>query len=181
MPNVLAAVKELRERLGDTQQAFASRLGVSISAVTNYERNRIPTGRSLVKLMQTADAYGYSDLAMVFQDELSEELGFRVPRLIGSDTAEILPEEQPLIDAVLTVSRGGKRWAKVRSELERVLKPVMEVNTSKNARAIRDVGWLQELHRRIAAGESDEKIALAMRTTTEQVQSLRTALEEKSE
>jgi transcriptional regulator with XRE-family HTH domain len=35
--NLSSAVKQLRKRLGESQQAFATRLGLSIRTIANYE------------------------------------------------------------------------------------------------------------------------------------------------
>lgn len=69
------AVSELRRRLGDTQPAFASRLGSSIRSVANYESDRPPKGRALVKLAEVAHRQGHTDLAGTFVAALSRELG----------------------------------------------------------------------------------------------------------
>ena len=53
-PNLNTAVKELRNALGLSQQAFATQLGLSIRAVVNYEKNRAPTARALAQLEQLA-------------------------------------------------------------------------------------------------------------------------------
>ena len=53
-PNLNTAVKELRNALSLSQQAFATQLGLSIRAVVNYEKNRAPTARALAQLEQLA-------------------------------------------------------------------------------------------------------------------------------
>jgi transcriptional regulator with XRE-family HTH domain len=82
--DLIKATKELRERLGITQQEFAHKLGLAISSVTNYERVREPTGRSLAQLMQLADEHGHADLAKVFNKALSDELGLELPMISGA-------------------------------------------------------------------------------------------------
>lgn len=47
-----AAVKKLREVAGETQQAFATRLGISIRGLANYESNRVPPLVVLARLQQ---------------------------------------------------------------------------------------------------------------------------------
>lgn len=69
------AVKNLREHFGESQQAFATRLGLSIRAIANYESDRAPTGRALMSLAQAADTAGRDDLANVFLAHLARELG----------------------------------------------------------------------------------------------------------
>jgi transcriptional regulator with XRE-family HTH domain len=54
MDPLIRAVRELRGHLGDTQQAFAHRLGLSIRAIANYEKDRRPTGTALAALARAA-------------------------------------------------------------------------------------------------------------------------------
>lgn len=75
MEKLTQAVTELRRRLGDSQQAFATRLGLSIRAIGNYEKDRNPTGRALAQLERAATDAGHSDLAARFRDALADELG----------------------------------------------------------------------------------------------------------
>lgn len=63
------AVLELRRRLGDTQPGFASRLGFSVRSVANYESDRPPKGRALVKLAEVAHRHSHIDLAKAFPFE----------------------------------------------------------------------------------------------------------------
>ena len=73
--DLISAVKRLRAKLGDSQQAFANRLGLSIRAIANYESNRRPTGKALAALAKVADAVGETDLANSFLSALGAELG----------------------------------------------------------------------------------------------------------
>ncbi len=144
MPNLIEAVRQLRERLGDTQQAFATRLGLSISAITNYERERIPSGRSLVQMMHVSDAHEHADLAQIFQDELSEQLGYRVPRQGVSGTVDLLPGEEARINALLAIMRGGNRFIEKLSEIDRLLEPMIAKNPSKGQGGFHDSGQSSE-------------------------------------
>ena len=74
---VVSAVKALRQHLGDSQQAFANRLGLSIRAIANYEKDRRPTGMALVLLARAATAAGKKDLVTPFMSALVEELGLK--------------------------------------------------------------------------------------------------------
>ncbi|MCX6625079.1 MAG: helix-turn-helix transcriptional regulator [Acidobacteria bacterium] len=74
MSDPVEAVRELRSSLGDTLQAFAGRLGLSISAITNYESGRRPTGKALYRLEQLSRATGHYELARVFADALATEM-----------------------------------------------------------------------------------------------------------
>src|SRR3974377_623699 len=75
-PNLNTAVKELRNALSLSQQAFATQLGLSIRAVVNYEENRAPTARALAHLEQLASDNHHPELARIFRDALGNELGF---------------------------------------------------------------------------------------------------------
>jgi transcriptional regulator with XRE-family HTH domain len=63
---VATAVKELREHLGDSQQAFATRMKLSIRAIANYEATRVPTGSVLALFADTATKAGRRDLSELF-------------------------------------------------------------------------------------------------------------------
>jgi len=68
-------VQELRRHLGESQQAFSNRLGLSISAVVKYEGGREPTGKALARLAKVAKEVGHPDLANLFARKLMEQLG----------------------------------------------------------------------------------------------------------
>lgn len=72
---VVKAVKALRQHLGDSQQAFANRLGLSIRAIANYEKDRRPTGTALVSLARAASDAGKKDLVSTFMTAFMDELG----------------------------------------------------------------------------------------------------------
>ena len=80
------AVRELRRHTGDSQQAFATRLGLSISAIANYERNRAPTGRSLAQLQRLAKEVRREDLWNIFRNALNDELGLSVDEGVSYPT-----------------------------------------------------------------------------------------------
>jgi transcriptional regulator with XRE-family HTH domain len=67
-------VRELRQHLGESQQAFATRLGLSIRAIANYEKDRRPTGMALLALARAAAAAGLGLLTDHFMSALMEEL-----------------------------------------------------------------------------------------------------------
>lgn len=68
------AVRELRARLGDTQQAFAHRMGWAISTVVRYELSREPRGKALMALRDLASDNDFDDLVAILSDELSNLL-----------------------------------------------------------------------------------------------------------
>lgn len=66
----IEAVRKLRRHLGESQQAFATRLGLSIRAVANYEKDREPRGRAAAALGRAAVEAGREDLAAIFRKSL---------------------------------------------------------------------------------------------------------------
>jgi transcriptional regulator with XRE-family HTH domain len=68
------AVRELRTLTGETQQSFAQRLGLSLRAINNYEKDRAPNSPALFRLAKLARQVGRLDLAQVFSSALSAEL-----------------------------------------------------------------------------------------------------------
>jgi len=65
---LIAAAKELRRKLGDTQPEFAMRVGVSIRTVAHWEKNRPPRGMILFKLLEVAGKVAKDDaLRSVFR------------------------------------------------------------------------------------------------------------------
>jgi transcriptional regulator with XRE-family HTH domain len=83
---VIKAVRVLRQHLGDSQQAFANRLGLSIRAIANYEKDRKPTGMALASLAREASKADRMDLVNTFMTKLMDELGLQdIPfRLMSS-------------------------------------------------------------------------------------------------
>jgi transcriptional regulator with XRE-family HTH domain len=81
------AIRRLREITGDSQQAFATRLGLSIRALVNYEKDRTPNPRALAALARLATKSGQPELAQFFWKALPAEL----------QTVPILQTESPVI------------------------------------------------------------------------------------
>lgn len=79
MVTIHEAVRELRKVYGESQQAFATRLGLSMRAVANYENKRNPDTRSLIRLTNAAREVGREDLIREFlsaTEEAEEHLAF---------------------------------------------------------------------------------------------------------
>ena len=68
------AVRKLREKTGDSQQAFATRLGLSIRSVVNYEKDRTPSPRALAAMAHLAGKHRAVELANQFWAALPVEL-----------------------------------------------------------------------------------------------------------
>lgn len=85
---VADTIRSLRNYLGDSQQAFATRLGLSISAIANYEATiprRLPEPKSLAALALLARSYGQPLVECIFLQELARQLG--VPEIVIKEKA----------------------------------------------------------------------------------------------
>jgi transcriptional regulator with XRE-family HTH domain len=152
------AVKKLREHVGESQQAFATRLGMSIRAIANYEKDREPTGRALVQLMKLADESGRPDLARVFQEVISKQLGHAVPRFASSSKEqELLPGEADEIMILLEVMR-APGYKKLKASWIEMTAKIRESHARSDASAIAITGLNTEIRRLMAAGKSNEDI-----------------------
>ena len=69
------AVVALRNHLKQTQQRFATDLDMSISALQNYEQNRMPEAKQLLRFQRAAHEAGRDDLARIFLTAAEETLG----------------------------------------------------------------------------------------------------------
>jgi transcriptional regulator with XRE-family HTH domain len=91
-PNTCESVKSLRHSLGLSQQAFATKLGLSIRAVVNYEKDRAPSAKALARLEKLATDNEEPALARIFRDALGKELG------LGMSDRSPLSGEELLLD-----------------------------------------------------------------------------------
>jgi transcriptional regulator with XRE-family HTH domain len=83
--NVATSIKELRAQCGDSQQAFAARMGLSIRAIANYEKDRVPTLSVLAKLAQFARQADRQDLEGVFAESIANQIGLKDNFLWSAD------------------------------------------------------------------------------------------------
>jgi transcriptional regulator with XRE-family HTH domain len=72
---IAAGVKELRQRVGDTQQQFANRLGLAISSIVRYEAGKNPDTAILLKLWDTAEKADLPAIAEMFRRALLQDVG----------------------------------------------------------------------------------------------------------
>ena len=101
---VTAAVRKLRLGLDDTQQSFATRLGMAIATVVRYEHNRPPSGRALAKLERVAVEHGFQEYAAVFRKALDKEL-HGLPIATYSSLECNTEEEKEHVAALLSIFR----------------------------------------------------------------------------
>jgi transcriptional regulator with XRE-family HTH domain len=75
--DLATAIKGLRAQYGDSQQAFAARMGLSIRAIANYEKDRVPTLSVLAKLAIQARLAKRPDLQDVFEESVANQFGLK--------------------------------------------------------------------------------------------------------
>jgi transcriptional regulator with XRE-family HTH domain len=131
MHELVSAVRQLRQQIGDSQQAFATRLGLSISAITNYEGGRAPTGKSLSALHSVARQAGKKELAETFWKALHDELGLsedagRKINDAASDVASAAAFAKKIEDQIPTEIR--KDYSRMRTYLDRAAATLNEVD-----------------------------------------------------
>jgi transcriptional regulator with XRE-family HTH domain len=94
------AVRQLRTVSGLSQQAFATRFGMSVRAIANYEKDRNPNKQALFKFAAYARELRSPELADIFNGRLNQELN-TPEHLIGN------PER---FAAWVLASFHGKDW-----------------------------------------------------------------------
>lgn len=72
---VSEAVRELRVALGESQQTFAYRMKTAIRTIARYETIRPPKGKALSEFFRLATETGNQELATVFSDALTADIG----------------------------------------------------------------------------------------------------------
>lgn len=121
-------VQKFRALLGDTQQQFAARLGVSLVTIARWETSRTPSAPWLEKLAILAKKSGLDDYAEVFRKGKAEPRhGSGRPR---QQVEEAPPEAKNEVElrfnlAVFRVLRNPKLYPKQHAILERTLQPVL--------------------------------------------------------
>jgi transcriptional regulator with XRE-family HTH domain len=73
--NVHRALVATRRTLGLTQKAFADKTGLTITAIQNYEKDRVPSLPVLYKMRNVALAANRRDLAQVIHFQMENEIG----------------------------------------------------------------------------------------------------------
>ena len=87
MDSLGRAVKKLRSALGLTQPAFAKRVGLSVRAIANYEKDREPSGEVLRRFASLAARHNLDSLAKIFSDAFAEEIQGRTNPSTAEETA----------------------------------------------------------------------------------------------
>jgi transcriptional regulator with XRE-family HTH domain len=163
---LIAAVGKLRKALGDTQQAFADRLGLAIATVIRYERNRAPRGKALARLENIAAANGFEEYAAVFRRALDEEFAVPTPTPKGKAVQFRNEDETDLVQALLDVVR-QERFAKEAKAVRRLLAPVIaDRQRSAEEDEARDM-QRQAIVRLLQAGRSAAEVINLFKITPE--------------
>ena len=70
MNNLTEAIRLLRKRSGQTQQQFATGLGLSLRAYQKYEQGSKPEARALIRFLALAEDAKFHDLWDLFHQAL---------------------------------------------------------------------------------------------------------------
>ena len=107
--NITEAVRDLRARLGMSQQAFANLHGMSLNAIARCEAGRAPTPIVRLQLMRTALKEGHDDLAAAFSASMeTPELSDMVQALFSTARPS---NPLPFPERVEVETRLRKIWA----------------------------------------------------------------------
>ncbi len=157
MDDLVLAIKQLRADLGDSQQAFATRLGLSIRAIANYEASRRPTISVLEQLVSIAGEQKRIDLQKIFTKAYSEaSAGQSEPRT---------DEERAFVRAVLYLVRNRHlvpNWRDLRQNILGGMESVHANKTGSRMTSPEDIALaLSESRRYIAIPPQEQLTKLA--------------------
>lgn len=126
-----STVRQLRLALGLSQAAFGQRLGKSLPTITRWETLVSPRGRALVELEALAHENGFDEIAAIFVQAFSDEMGrdfapapprdLPAPRLRAAPLDFRSDEEVANVTALLAAMRNPKYATQLR-RLEKILK-----------------------------------------------------------
>lgn len=120
---VSEAVRNLRLAHGESQQAFAYRMKTAIRTIARYETNRPPKGKALSEFFRVAVEIGNQDLATVFRDALTAEMGvagkFTQLGALASYTIPSIQKDLHLLAHNLEYESGTAK-AKVESAIQKL-------------------------------------------------------------
>jgi len=110
--NVCQAVQQLRTVSGLSQQAFANRFDMSVRAVANYEKNRVPNKQALFKFVEYAKGLNQPELTAIFTAAFVQEsglartmLGMKLTRDVHHLETPNDDDERALIATILCLHR----------------------------------------------------------------------------
>ena len=113
------AVRELRKTLGESQQAFSNRLGLSLSSVAHYEGavRQSPDFAVILMLFRVAAEVGRKDLAAFFLQAINADRAARVMVPVESE------DERSKIRALQSILH-DPQFSNLRKPLLKLLAPV---------------------------------------------------------
>ena len=154
------AVRQLRKALGETQEQFAHRLGTAVRTIARYEGERPPTGLVLEQLKQLADAYNLPEVASVFQEAITRELGQDHIQSVGEFYSITLtkPEEIKPVRALVEALK-NPQYRQIGARAIRVLTPLIEDIQKRIGRARRAIRQSEAMLAAHRAGKTDRQIA----------------------
>jgi len=136
---ITAAIKKLRATLGDSQQAFAHRLGLSVRAIANYEGGRRPSGPVLFDLSNLAEGDKIENLAKIF--------GAAYAKTVRGRIQPTTDQERVLVRIVLCLSRNQHcvlDWSRLATELVASLAALVSFARSNSSGLKTDLDELED-------------------------------------
>jgi transcriptional regulator with XRE-family HTH domain len=108
---IARAIRQLRMKFGETQQAFAQRAGLSVVSIARYETNAVPSAAILQRLAELAEENGLQDEALIFKRQYIPYLSYTPEQRRRADVKleflrsidSIDPERLDAIEAVLAI------------------------------------------------------------------------------
>ena len=147
---VSEAVRNLRLAVGESQQAFAYRMKTAIRTIARYETIRPPKGKALSEFFRVAVEIGNQDLAKVFRDALTAEMGvagkFTQLGALASYTIPVIQKDLLMLAHNLEYGKGTAN-ARIETAIQK-LKAVADAMDKLNL----------YLPKRTEAGTGDEEI-----------------------
>lgn len=127
---VAEAVRQLRTALGESQQAFAYRMKTAIRTIARYETVRPPKGKVLADFFQVASETGHEELAILFRNALTAEIGIAGKMTqLGALASYTIPTINANLSLLLHNLKNGSanNAVKVREAIEKLEEVIPEV------------------------------------------------------
>jgi transcriptional regulator with XRE-family HTH domain len=124
--HVSAALRELRERRGISQEALARVLRVALQTVTLWETKRPPSGLILLRLSEMAGDYGFADLKEVFEEAIAS-----LPPAVVAEIRkerELWEDVESLVDGLEHYKPGSSDYQKRIAEIGELLSEIKARN-----------------------------------------------------
>jgi transcriptional regulator with XRE-family HTH domain len=163
-PELADAVKKLRLALGETQEAFAKRLGTAKSTLVRYESIRPPHAKVLAQLAHIAETNKQPHLEAVFHKALAAETGDAVVPKIDFHSQE----ERDYTLALLAAFRNDQ-YQPILKDVKKLLdKPRAECDKVLHEFQVAK-GFIHAAERLLDDGKSPEYVAEVLGISLEKV------------